>query len=316
MASLIEIPDGNPVKFVRTDNAASTKQDYSTRLTHQFVGPLFQYKAAYVAFDQGTSGMFFQIRTNNWYELTLHDVATGEETGDSWSYSVANPTTINDATYPDVDVLNFTIDTSLLAGNYYFQFRFSDDSSGASDAVWKSERFQVGGFDTDNYFYMMWTAAGGQDGLTNAAGTETFAMYIPGRNVKPRLGQDKILSISYDGQISNLRGVPHLYLQLEVSKVPFWVFEKINLASLHTYFYINDVQYQNIDPFDPIVLGGELPITSNYTGKIMFRRVDYQSYADLENVVAPNEYDILYDSLDNSINYGNSDGDTLIWQDE
>jgi len=311
MADYLRIPDGNCMRFVRTDNQSSNKPDYTTRLHHQLAGLAFINKEGYMAFDIGED-IKLEIITNYDYDLTLHNALTDAEV--TLAYSVTTPYSYYTAAYEYVDVDVFTIDTALLGGNYYLKFEFYPE--GSSDSIsetWQSENISIIKIDDEEHINIKCTSQG-DFGMYGGEDVD-FSFYVPGRNLKMQLGQDKILSKSYDGQINNLRGIAHLFCMLELADMPFWIFEKLNLASLHDSFYINDIEYQNEEPFTPIAQGDNLTMTSHYTGSILFRKKEYQKYIELENIEEPDIYPIWADTNEYRI-YIDADENYIIYQEE
>ena len=72
--------------------------------------------------------------------------------------------------------------------------------------------------------------------------------------------------------------------------------EKLNLASSHEVFKINDVEYQSDGEPSAELLQDDVVITNLYKGKLDVQQVTYENYTTVSNDVAAETNYILYDS--------------------
>lgn len=293
MPYFLRIPEGNVIRFIRTDNYVSTEPDYTNRLSQDLVLPQFYKRDTFMKFKI-SDVILIQVITNYTFTFKLYNYLTGAEVTSGFSPVTTTVYTYNDTTYGSVPVKNITIDTSALGGYYYFKFNFQ-----TSTEIWQSEYFQIGNYESQNMVKVKYTSSG-EFGVYNT-GVETFYFRLEARFAKPNVGQEKVISKSYDGQINNLSGVASLYMMLELNTIPFWIFEKLNLASLHEYFYINDIEYQNEDKFSAENIAEGIDMTDLYSANILFRKKEYQKVVELENIAEPTDYPIFINSLNYKI---------------
>lgn len=197
------------------------------------------------------------------------------------------PTQVYETT--NFKIYNCEIDTSLLGGNYYVQFQFSD--TGVQSYEFSSEWFNI---DVKNSILpiIQWQTMY-SDGIYYT-GIELFGFRVEASVNECLMGSKLTTFTSYNNQLLNTAATVQRGVKLATDFLPRFIIEKLTWAVTHETVIVNGVKYTAKD--EP--KSSEEEKSNLYKFECQLQELEYANYLKTESVDQPSTDSVTVFSFD------------------
>jgi hypothetical protein len=275
MADYLSIPKAQTVSFIRTDNDSLT---IPTRFNRLFVDQEWYGETNHFYFQKIQKGDTIKVRITSNYTGSSNVSTLYKDAGDNTDTTIYTGFTMTEIyDYADGSgrkQYEASIATSGYAvGKYYFKLEAT--GSGKTSLIFLSEWLEIIDDDSDRYVKITWSGHD-YDGVYYSSGSPEFTLWVEGKGVQDSgTNTESYDDFAYEKQ--NLKSIPLSFLNFKTQPIPFYIAEKLQLASAHTTFKINDESYVKKDE------AKILPLTKSnmFTFECTYQRKNYEDYINL-----------------------------------
>lgn len=281
----VEIAKSNVLRYVRTDNQSGTEQTLNNRLLTNMTIPNTSMDWNYFQKFKIADLIPTQIIIDVSEVTAIDSFKVYDFEDDSLKATITIPAvtlTKDDVTYGTVNWYDFIINTSGYNGYYYVIVTIN------TTQLYQSEPFNVFAFTDDDGILLKWynnIISRYNDGIYYD-GTQLNIMRLESRFFHIEPGQEKTVYKGLLGRINILKGQPLMFIMLQLSGVPYWIFEKINIALQHDNFFINNEEFQTDEKFSIKHIKQGEQGTLITTGEVKLQQVNYEEYTEFEEAAA------------------------------
>lgn len=260
-------PESNCLRFVQTSPAQIGNTTFSNKLySDEYYQNILSFQKYCQKFAIGDD-IFIQFRaSHSVISCKLFDYNYNE-------IQIITPIQVYDAS--DYKIYNCQVNTSLLGGNYYIQFQFSE--TGVQPYEFSSEWFNVSQKNAELPLIQWQTMY--SDGIFYT-GIELFGFRVEASVNECVMGSKLTTFTSYNNQLLNTASTVQRGLKFSTDILPRFVIEKLTWAVTHETVIINSIKYTAKD--EP--KSNEEEKSNLYKFECQLQELEYANYLKTEAV--------------------------------